>query len=213
MDLKFIQKIEKSSPSKLKKWTNFLESFKCLNDNFELKNVSTPPIHKFHLFNKKLNSRFIKSWKVIKKANNFELCLIQYDHNFEEVDGMFDTSSIITETHKYFFAYLTTSKDFGITLIRPETFADKIADFFKPIEIDFDEHKKFSNRYYVLSENPEILKKAVNLEFLDFLSNNSKIEIEFNHKSCLFRLPKAIDLRESIELCNIGFKLNEILNK
>jgi hypothetical protein len=64
----------------------------------------------------------------------------------------------------------------------------------------------------VLANEKEQFLKYFTGEILDFLSEIQPPEIEFNHHQCLFRLPKSIDMKETIALCEIGIKLDEIMN-
>lgn len=118
----------------------------------------------------------------------------------------------MSDKHKYFFGYLNILKDYGKTIIRPETFVDKISELFYPVEIDFTEYKRFSRNYYFLSNDREKTINNMDENLIIFMNSVLNIHLEFNGKKCIYRLPKSINLKEANNLCEIGFQLDKILN-
>ena len=137
--------------------------------------------------------------------------MIEYQIRYQSVSNY--GASTHTSNHKYFFGHLSTKKDFGHTLIRPETLADKISELFNPVEIDIKGYRKFSNKYYVLSNDKQKFLSSISSKLLKYLENQSRLEIEFFDQECLFRLDKAIDLKQTLKLCDIGINLDIILNE
>ena len=57
--------------------------------------------------------------------------------------------------------------DFGRVIIRTETLFDKIRELLLPIELDFEEDKPFSDRFYVLTDDKQKAENAMNQAFRD----------------------------------------------
>ncbi len=165
----------------------------------------------FELINNKRDYQFKNCWKVFDSISQFKLCLISYSNTFEVVNSA-TGGHMAEESNNYFVGFLKLNKDFGHTLIRPETFKDKINEIFNPVEIDFNEYKKFSRRYYVISNNETILKSWISYEFVKCLEEINNFSIELYKDQCLFRFPKSLSMKESLDLCKIGLKLDQILN-
>ena len=68
------------------------------------------------------------------------------------------------------YAVAKLPKDFGHVFIRKETFGDKLVEFFQPLEMDFEDDRKFSNRYYVLSKDRSKGEKLFTLSFREELN-------------------------------------------
>jgi len=191
-------------------WKSFTEVFPRIKKLYKLKEVKVnDSIKSFKILASKHNPFIYYSWKVNKKNLNFHLNIIDYQINEYSSN---DEIEEYPESHKYFYGFLKIKNDYGNTLIRPETLEDKLRELIDPVEIDFPNHKKFSNMYYVLTEDKNKLLKVIDEELLVYLSAIKNIVIEFKTNSCLFRLPKAINYTESLQLCEIGLRLDEILN-
>jgi hypothetical protein len=69
--------------------------------------------------------------------------------------------------------------DFGHVLIREETIGDKIVELLKPIELDFAEDRKFSNKFYVLAEDKTKAERALSPAFREAIMKlGTEYEIE-----------------------------------
>ena len=204
--MKFTKSYRGSSEKDEEDWKTILKCLNSIDKKYQVLKSKCPTLKNFNLFSSKKEVKHIDTWEIKSDKNQFKLCLIEY--GFEYRTG----KSVTKDTHKYFFGYLNISKDYGKTLIRPETIVDKLSEFFSPVEIDFSSNKEFSDKYYCLSSDKENLIKVIEPKLLKFLASISDIQIEFNGKKCLIRLPKAIDFYETELLCKIGLKLDEILN-
>jgi hypothetical protein len=186
----------------------------CLNDveqAFQIDEIHEPGIGNFLIITSKQKPDCYFAWKVSLSLHSFELCLIQYETVYYTASNYGGHEH--TDSHIYFFGHLDLKNDFGVGLMQPETIADKVSELFNPIEIDFETHPKFSSRYYVLAEDREHFSNAIPADLLDYLQDIKGLQIEFRNRKCLFRLPKAVDRNECLELCNIGLTLDRILNK
>ena len=192
---------------------NWLCSQQCIENiaqEFDIKTTVTPSLKDFSIIASKLNPIHFNAWRVGHSGNAFNLCLVKYDITYNTA-GPFGGSTHL-DTHLYFFGHLNLKQDFGVGLIRPETIVDKIGELFESIDIDFKSHPNLSYRYFVAAENKYHFSKMLTSEFLDFIEIVSGLQIEFRNNQCLFRLTKAVDNIESINLCKIGVTLDKILN-
>lgn len=191
----------------------WMEAQVCMDEittKFEVTNTNKPSINGFYSIISKRNPWHFSAWKVNQDVRSFKLCLIKYESSY--TSARFMGGSTNWDTNAYFFGHISLKKDFGKSLIRPETFHDKISELFVPIEVDFKEHPLFSFNYYVIAEDKEKLQNAFPYEFFKFMENIKGLQLEFLNHQCLFRLSKAINPKEGIQLCSIGITLDKLLN-
>lgn len=101
------------------------------------------------------------------------------------------------------------NNDYGNVFIRPETFADKINDFFNPTEVNFDMNPDFSAKYYVLTEDESKLRKAVTYDFLSAIGKHDDLYIQINGNRLMTRPGKKVSVDSSLALCQF---MNDINN-
>jgi len=202
--------MQKLSDQKREEWAYINTCFEAVNRQFDIHHVNNPIITRFHMFKSKRKPKYFNSWMINKGNFQFVLCLIEYEIEWHEATPFGGFAR--TAEHKYFFGYLHMNTSFGLSYIKPETMLDKINELANPIEIDFPDDRSFSRKFYVLSKNKEQLESALKPELKKYLIATKNLELEFRNRACLFRLPKAIDLEETIRLCEIGLKLDEIIN-
>ena len=152
----------------------------------------------------------IFSWRIGNKLNAFTLTLVEY--GIEYINARRTIASGATEYHLYLVGHLELNKDFGISLIRPESIKDKVLEMFLPVEIDFAEAPEFSSKYYVLSNDKEKFINSVSPTLMRYLLDVEGLEIEFRNRECLFRFEGVIDEEKSLLLCEVGLNLDRILN-
>jgi len=79
-------------------------------------------------------------------------------------------------------AYL--KRNYGCLLIQPETLFLKLTELIEPIEIDINEDKEFSRKFYVLASDNKLaldfLNKGVRENILDLKDNEFYIEVKDN---------------------------------
>lgn len=199
------------SKEEQEEWDMIDDIFDKLRQRYEIKSTFKPSIHKFDLINSKIKPSFFKAWKVSNGSEHFILCLIEYGFQYEAITSKYH-SSVKTQFDKYFFGLVSSQNDFGRSLFRPETIADKISEFFQSVEIDIEGEPKFSRKYYVLSNDETKFFEALDTPLLIYLRDEKVFELEFYNRKGLFRLTKAINLQETLDLCRIGLNLYQVLN-
>jgi hypothetical protein len=191
-------------------WKEAQVCIEKITNEFELAPTTKPPINNFYLLTSKRKPTHFTAWKVTKARETFKLCLIQYESSYTSAGPVGGYTHL--DTSLYLFGQLSLKKDFGISLIRPETLQDKLSELFVPAEIDLKDYPLFSYKYYVIAAEKEKFQNLFASEFFLFMEKNPGLQIEFRNRQCLFRLPKAIDTKEGLQLCSIGLTLDKILN-
>lgn len=209
MKLKLPRNLQLLTKADRESWQEVQEIFEALEKHYEITSARNPNLKDFHLFADKQKPSFFNSWRLRKDGQSFSLCLIEYETNFQEVG--ITGASIKPLRHKYFFGHLNAVKDYGRTLIRPETLGDKISELFLPNELDLKGFQKFNWKYYVLAKEKDKFLASTTRELLNFLADQNNLQVEFNGNRCLFRLDKAVNLKETLALAEIGLELERLL--
>ena len=148
-------------------------------------------------------------WQITDNINEFNFIIGSYTSHYVHTTSYSVSNQY--DTHLYCFGHLKTKTDFGHVFIRPETLIDKVSELLKPLEIDFEGQNEFNKRYYVLSSNQEHTLKTFPMTILPIMTKYHGLSIEFVKNQCLFRMPKALDQKESNELCDFGLELSQLL--
>lgn len=192
-------------------WDDFVAIFESIAARFQVIPCPKPAISNFYLFASKRKPVFYRSWMVHDGNLNFKLLMIEYEIQWEEASPY--GSFIRTAKHKYFFGYLASNRNFGRVFLRPETLGDQIAELFQPVELDIKGFTRFNMKYYLLASDKARFLRTIDRETLDFLATTRGLQLEIHGQRCLFRLQKALDQKETLELCKIGHALHNLLNK
>jgi len=93
-----------------------------------------------------------------------------------------------------FWGYYKLKEDYGHILIRTETILDKIHELINPIELDFEDDKTFSQRFFVLTNNKFKAQLRINNTLRDIIKQIplSEIIIEIKGNDLLVGDKKAI---------------------
>ena len=98
------------------------------------------------------------------------------------------------------FAMANLSKDMKNILIRPETLLDKIWDIFSRTDIDFEEHKGFSNKYCLFSKDKAFVKQNLSPKFLEEVYRMNKLYLEFYDNMVIGTFNKKIIAEDTMNL-------------
>lgn len=195
---------------KQQEWEDFVGVFQTIDSRFQVIPSPKPAITNFYLFASKRKPIYYKSWTVFDNALHFKLLMIEYE--IEWIEAATYGAFRKTDTHKYFFGYVTSKRNFGRVIMRPESIGDKISGLFHHIEIDIKGFNKFNRKYYLLANDKAKFLGTIDRETLNFLATTRGLQLEIDGQRCLFRLQKALDRNETMELCRIGHKLNVLLS-
>jgi len=180
-----------------------------IKKKYTVNSISNSNIREFSIFNCKIKPILYKTFQISDLNSSINLCYVRFTH--EWVEASYSGGRKCEETNSYHFGYIENTINLGNTIIRPESFYDKCIDFFIHVEIDFKEHKEFSKKYYLITENEQLVRDNLNKRIMDLFCNYNDIYIEFRNNKCLFFLNSKMNLKSSLLLCEFGLKLSEII--
>ena len=107
------------------------------------------------------------------------------------------------------FALVRQKKDFGRALIRRETFTDRILSAIHPVQLEFEDDKAFSHRYYIVANDPEKAKAAMGFDFRNTLMNIDLDNdcIETNGSDMLITINNGLDSESAVRTVEMALKL------
>lgn len=105
---------------------------------------------------------------------------------------------------EYLIGQLTFMKEYPATYIHKETIREKLENLILKKDLDFPEHKKFSRKFNVLTEEKNHLRELWRMKDLDALTAFPNMEIELRGNKALFRTSrKPVSLAEARQLCDL----------
>jgi hypothetical protein len=116
----------------------------------------------------------------------------------------------IIDCYRYkVWGVITSKKDYGRTLIRRETFADRIVGLIHPVELTFKDDKVFDHRYYVVSNNPDKALPAMDWNFRNAVIDiiDEDIVIEMAENTLILGNNGWLDPEQAIKLAEAALKL------
>lgn len=116
-------------------------------------------------------------------------------------------------TDCYLFGYMDLIKQFPKTYICKETIREKISNLILRNETDFQDNKKFSRRFNVLTQDAKRLTDLLRFKDLDELTAFPNMEVEIHENACLFRNSRSsISPENAREFSMLAKTLTKILN-
>ncbi len=97
--------------------------------------------------------------------------------------------------------------DIGRVFIKKETIADKVADLFNKVDIDFTEYPRFSKNYYVVGEKPDLVREHLPRKLIESLNGVEDMTIEINGNWGLLRPERNLTESLLLLLISIGYKM------
>lgn len=104
-------------------------------------------------------------------------------------------------------------QNMGNVFIRKETLMDKVLDVFTRTDIDFGEYPNFSKNYYVVGENPDLVKKHLPRGLMKSLENIKNLTVEINGNWGLLRTERNLTEDVLLFLVSLGNKITEVHTK
>ena len=178
------------------------ESKEVIRRKFRMEKVSDSVLDEFWMIRSLTAPAVYETIKSENQVSPFEVSIVEYHSQYRT-----PRSSNGGDDH-YFFGLLTTKKPYPPTLVYPEGIKEKIANIFTKAEVDSKENKKFSRKFYVLTEEKERVQQAFSFLSLDELAQFGQLEFELKDNHCLFRNSrKPISNREAIQFCDLAEKM------
>ena len=147
--------------------------------------------------------------KLVKNHNQSFLSLLNINYSFK---GRKIPQNTQEECVYEVIGLAELRKDYGRVLIRPETIADKIAEIFEHVELDFNTDKEFSRKYYVLSNNESKFRMQVTTPFLNCIAKFDNLEIEINGTILIVRTRKPFSSEIAKSIADFLSDINNGLN-
>jgi len=106
----------------------------------------------------------------------------------------------------------TLKKDFGHVIIKQETFIDKIIELIHPIELDFEDDKPFNQKFFVVTNDKEKAKLAMNPAFRNAIMeiDVDDFEIEIVNKDLVIGNRKPIDPETAFSFAKFLTKVSSL---
>lgn len=125
------------------------------------------------------------------------------------IDRIVNRNQINRETivEHEFVGFVALQNDYAHTYIRPETFADKINEWVDPVEVDFEEDKAFSRKYYALTTDEAQFRSQVSPAFLAAIAHYDGLEIEIINNLMLLRTKTRISQESGFKMVNVMARL------
>ncbi len=139
--------------------------------------------------------------------------VITYSFRSTDTDLPLELFVVAHHAEECFIGLFTLNREYPFTCIFKETLKEKINDWFLKQDVDFEEQKKFSGQFHVVSRDSEKLKTLLWNKPLDELAVFPEMEIEINGKHCLFRTSAMpLSLEEAEHFTALAKKLWKILS-
>jgi hypothetical protein len=187
----------------------FKDFYKEVTSNFRTEIIDDLdiPFKTFELFKGYRSIEHRQSLQINNSFGKAYLAIIQVEYNYIGSKGY---SFSHLEFQVWGFASLST--DFGHLYIRPETFTDKIVEFFNHIEIDFPDDKIFSDRFYVLSKDRQKAEHLLGGNFRTALKETElkQFQLEILNTTLVLGENKTIANCDIKALGNLLLKVTDI---
>lgn len=155
---------------------------------------------------KKYNSLYVHKVTELKgKTGSFIILLIEKHMTIIRQKRSVRVAEEIEETEPILI--FSIPQDIGRAYIRRETLADKLADMFIKVDIDFNEYPNFSKNYYVIGEDPDRVKKYLPKELIEVLDKIEDMSIEINGNLALIRTEKNLTEEVLMLLIRVGYQM------
>lgn len=118
------------------------------------------PVNKFDLFS---TSSDIKVGGILSVDGPVKFYLV-FIRVYYSSYGLKSVARYEYDSYKV-WAYIKTNKDFGRSLIRHETFNDRIIGLIHPCELKFKDDKPFDRKFYVVCNDEQKASLAMNWNF------------------------------------------------
>lgn len=168
------------------------ETLPVLCKELGLENYTTEVPEGFAMY-KNLNAVMVKTCGRIGNGQALQMLIVDYSTTHTTSKGQ------KSEADSYVFGRMRLAKKYPQTYVCKETIKEKLMEFFTKRETDFPEHKKFSDKFYVLTNDPSGLTELFRLAPMDELINFPELELEIHGNDCLYRCShKPLSLDEAM---------------
>ena len=137
-------------------------------------------LEKFVMFNN-LNGGIKAAYRSVNEEEDMVVVAVEHTTSYPTARNSNKGSNLCL------LGMFSLKKSYPKTYVCRETMREKIMDFFVRRETDLPEHKKFSGRFYLLTDDAERLRTLLQFAPLDDLVEFPEMELEIQGEYCLFR--------------------------
>jgi hypothetical protein len=175
-----------------------------VKDELGLEACSHKNLKTFSMFSV-LRPFLLSTFRARNSPLRLEMAVVEYTSSYPV------HKAVNSGSDQYFFGYIEFSKTFPKSYILKESLHLKLTDLILQQDADFPEHKKFSSRFHVITQDSKLLQDRFLFKDLDQLAAFPDMEVEIHEHSCLFRNSrKCISNKEAEEFSGLAKSLVEI---
>lgn len=137
-------------------------------------------LEKFVIFNN-LNGGIKAAYSSVNEEDGMVVVAVEHTTSYPTARNLNRGSNLCL------LGMIPLRKSYPKTYICRETIREKIMDFFVRRETDLPEHKKFSGKFYLLTDDAVRLRTLLQFSPLDDLVKFPDLELEIQGEFCLFR--------------------------
>jgi hypothetical protein len=162
------------------------------------------PFESYHVLKDYTKIKPLQSVIIEVGNKRVSVCFVHVEYS---VSLRRDGSNTSTELRE--FVIVNLPSDFGHVFIKRESVADKLQELFQPLEIDVNDDKAFSRKFYVLSKDKSKAESLLNPQFRSLLKSTKLkgLQIEVLNQLLLLDFPNSGSLEDVIKF---GLDLSEI---
>jgi hypothetical protein len=94
--------------------------------------------------------------------------------------------------------------DMGRVFMRRESLGDKISESYNQIEVDFEAHPQFSDRYYVLAEDEDRFRANITAALLDAIGSIEGLLVEIDDSTMTATFERPVTPRDAVALARLA---------
>jgi hypothetical protein len=158
--------------------------------------------------NKLVNTKLVGEYSTVSIKNIFKIQLPGREFYMVSIYLANIRERVAPRVLMYGLAFL--NKNMGDIYIRPETLWDKIGDIFNKKDIDFEEHKGFSNKYCFFAEDKGFAKENIPKKFLEEVFLMDKLHFEFCDKIAITTLNRRMTVEDNVRLADFMAKVTPL---
>lgn len=137
-------------------------------------------------------------------ANECYLAFVKIHNYYHSVRSGEDVDYYIYKV----WAFVTLKNDFDRTLIRRETFVDRIVNIIHHVELDFKDDKEFNNNFYVVTNDEQKALLAMNQGFRNAIMDMpDDMEMEALNHTLIISNNKNLDAEQTVQLAEFAGKV------
>ena len=184
-----------------------LETIDELKSKYSVEEAGGPiaQLDAFHLLSNFASAREYRTFRVARQSAATYVSFIQLQSAYSTKSG----PAIRTYMQAYVFVPL--SRNYGHLVIKKETLRDKLNELFQPLELDFEDDKEFSRRFYVLAKEKDKALYLLTPNFRDELKKiHPDVYIEVINEVMMIAKEHGAADASLFELIDLGFTISAI---